>query len=76
MMGLELREREEKAKRGGGSSNFYAYGSWIHIGEHGYHYAENSGGRTYLDFCFAFPGVEIGNSLIRKIEIDTFVNGG
>ena len=71
-MGLELREVEEKTKRGGGSSNFYDYGSWIHIGEYGYYYAENSGDRTYLDFYFAYPGLEIGNSVITKIQIDTF----
>ena len=32
-MGLESKEKDEKAKRGGGSSNFRAYGEWIHVGE-------------------------------------------
>ena len=25
-----------------------------------------------MDFCFAYPGLEIGNSVITKIEIATF----
>ncbi|MDY5578004.1 MAG: hypothetical protein SPF70_11160 [Lachnospiraceae bacterium] len=77
-MGMKLREDNEsnqKAQRGGGSSHFYAESMWIHIGEQGYYYAERARGensRDYLNFCFAYPGVKIGNSLVSKIEIDTF----
>ena len=48
---------------------------WIHVGEHGYYYAEHVGGedsRDCLNFRFAYPGIMIGNSLIAKIEVDTF----
>ena len=72
-MGLESKEADEKAKRGGGSSNFRAYGNWIHIGEYGYYEAVNdSWGETHLNFHFVYPGLEIGNSTITKIEIETF----
>ena len=72
-MGLESKEADEKVKRGGGSSNYRAYGNWIHIGEGGYYEAVNdSWGETYLNFNFAYPGLEIGNSTITKIEIETF----
>lgn len=77
-MGMELKEDGEsnlKAGRGGGISHFYAESMWIHVGECGYYYAERGLGedsRDYLNFCFAYPGLKIGNSLITKIEIDTF----
>lgn len=72
-MGLDSGEEKEKAKRGGGSSHFYAYGNWIHIGEQGYYEAEHdSWGETHLNFHFAYPGLKIGNSTITKIEIATF----
>ena len=72
-MGLESKEESEKAKRGGGSSNFRAYGNWIHIGECGYYQCvHDSWGEDHLDFCFAYPGLKIGNSVITKIKIDTF----
>ena len=72
-MGLESREKDEKAKRGGGSSNFRAYGNWIHVGEYGYYERiHDSWGEDYLNFCFAYPGLKIGNSVITKIEISTF----
>ena len=71
-MGLGIEEKE-KAKRGGGSRHFYAYGNWIHIGEQGYYETVNdSWGETHLKFHFAYPGLEIGNSVITKIEIETF----
>lgn len=60
-MGIELKEDNEsnqKAKRGGGSSHFYAKSMWIHVGEHGYYYAEHARGedsRDYLNFCFEYP---------------------
>ena len=73
VMGLESKEKEEKAKRGGGSRNFRAYGNWIYIGEYGYYQCiHDSWGEDYLDFCFAYPGLKIGNSVITKIEISTF----
>lgn len=75
-MGLESKfADEDNHKRGGGSSHFYASSTWIHVGDHGYYYAEHVNGedsRDYLNFCFEYPGIRIGNSLIRKIEIDTF----
>ncbi len=72
-MGLESREKDEKAKRGGGSRNSRAYGDWIHIGECGYYQCvHDSWGEDYVDFCFAYPGLKIGNSVITKIEISTF----
>ena len=72
-MGLESREANEKAQRGGGSSHFYAYGNWIHIGECGYYESvHDNWGENHLNFCFAYPGLKIGNSLITQIEISTF----
>lgn len=72
-MGLQSKEADEKAKRGGGSSNFRAYGNWVHIGEYGYYESEHdSWGENHLNFYFAYPGLEIGNSVITKIEINTF----
>ena len=77
-MGMELygdKESNQKSQRGGGSSHFYAESMWIHVGEHGYYYAEHVGGedsRDCLNFRFAYPGIMIGNSLIAKIEVDTF----
>ena len=73
VMGLESKEASEKAKRGGGSSNYRAYGNWIHIGECGYYEpTHDNWGENHVDFYFAYPGLEIGNSIITKIEIDTF----
>ena len=77
-MGMELygdKESNQKSQRGGGSSHFYAESMWIHVGEHGYYYAEHVGGedsRDCLNFRFAYTGIMIGNSLIAKIEVDTF----
>ncbi len=77
-MGLEMKEAEganQKSQRGGGSRHFYAESMWMHVGEYGYYYAERAGGedsREYLNFCFVYPGVKIGNSVVKKIEIDTF----
>lgn len=72
-MGLESKEPDEKAKRGGGSSHFYAYGNWIHIGECGYYEpVHDNWGENHLDFCFAYPGLKIGNSSVAMIEISTF----
>ena len=53
----------------------YAGSRWIHIGEYGYYeskYSYCDMSRYYLNFCFAYPGIKIGNSLIMKIEIYTF----
>ena len=73
VMGLESRESDERAKRGGGSSNFRAYGNWIYVGECGYYQrVHDNWGENHLDFCFAYPGLKIGSSVITKIEIDTF----
>ena len=72
-MGLEPKEADEKAQRGGGSSHFYAYGNWIHIGEYGYYEpVHDNWGENHLNFCFAYPGLKIGNSFISKIEVHTF----
>ena len=72
-MGLEPNEPYEKAKRGGGCSHFYDYGNWIYIGEYGYYQIEHDNWEeNHANFYFAYPGLKIGNSLISKIEIDTF----
>ncbi len=72
-MGLKSRESNEKAKRGGGSSHFYAYGNWIHVGECGYYESvHDNWGENHLNFYFAYPGLKIGNSLMTQIEISTF----
>jgi len=74
-MGLESREANIKSTRGGGSSHFYAYGNWVHIGEYGFYQCiHDSWGEDHLDFYFVYPGLKIGNSVITKIEIDTFDN--
>ena len=74
-MGLESSEPNEKAKRGGGTSHFYAYGNWTYVGEHGYYrMVHDNWGENHLDIYFAYPGLKIGNSTITKIEIDTFDN--
>ena len=45
----------------------------ILIMKEGYYETVNdSWGETHLNFCFAYPGLEIGNSVITKIEIATF----
>ena len=72
-MGLKSRESNEKAKRGGGSSHFYAYGNWIHVGQCGYYESvHDNWGENHLNFYFAYPGLKIGNSLMTQIEISTF----
>lgn len=72
-MGMESNEPNEKAKRGGGCRHFYAYGNWIHVGEYGYYErVHDSWGENHLNFCFAYPGLKLGNSVITKIEINTF----
>lgn len=84
-MGMELKENDELYQifqSGGCSRSYYDYkrlrygeSRWINVGEHGYYYAECFGAEdsiNYLNFCFAYPGVKIGNSLITKIEIQTF----
>lgn len=73
-MGMELYEDNGstlKSKISGG----YVSSEWIHVGEYGYYYTKYDDGedsREFLKFCFAYPGVKIGNSLVTKIEIDTF----